>query len=92
MVKTLVTPTKFPPTIIAIPSSPNPLLKEAVIESTIDHTASRIKVKLVLNPDAPSVLARSLSCVSVLAKAFNEKLTIMGVTRIASPMAMPLRV
>ena len=85
-------PSRLPPTMVAMPSSPNPLLKEAVIESTMDQIVSRIRVKFVLKPDAPSVFAKSLSCVSAAPRAFDVKLTIIGVTSIACPIAMPLRV
>ena len=92
VVKTLVSPARLPPTMVAIPSSPKPLLKAAVIESIIDQKVSRMRVKSVLKPDAPRVFARSLSWLSALPRALAVKLTIMGVTSMACPIAMPFRV
>ena len=63
----------LPPTRVAIPSSPTHLLKDAVKDSPIDQKVSRIRVRFVLNPEAPRVFAKSLSCVSAAPRAFADK-------------------
>ena len=59
VVSTLVCWNKFPPTIMAMPNSPNARLNAAITAKIIDHIVSCIIVKFVLMFDAPSVLARS---------------------------------
>ena len=98
VVKTLVPlntvpfPSKLAPTSVAMPSSPKPLLNAAVIESIIDHIVSRISVRFVLKPDAPRVRDKSRNCTSAVPNALAVKLMIRGETRMASPIAIPLRV
>ena len=92
VVRTRVSPSKLPPTMVAIPSSPKPLLKEAVTARTMDQMVSLMIAKLVLKPDAPRVLAKSLNCVSAADNALAVKLTIMGVTKMACPIIMPFNV
>ncbi len=92
VVRTLVSPYRLPPTMVAMPSSPKPRLKAAVTARIVDQNVSPKILRLVRNPEAPKVRAKSLSWVSAALRALVVKLMIMGVTSMACPIIMPFTV